>query len=181
MSEQLWFDFTIEGIFVKGLGPRLTPELRGDLRALGIDLNKLGPAYSVEASRKALEAAWMRVFPTLSKEDAFRELGRLSVSGYLDTMVGKAVLGLVRLMGVKRSLLRLHQSISGGSNYVKATSTLVGPMTIEIVVQDTSEMPTFWEGILLGGTEIAHAKNLRVTRFTQPAPACGYRVEWDES
>lgn len=180
MNEQLWFDFTVEGIFVKGLGQRLTPELRSDLKTLGIDLDRLGPAYPVATARKGLEAAWQRVFPELSKTDAFRELGRLSVQGYLDTMVGKAVLGLVRIMGVKRSLLRLHQSLSGGSNYVKASSELVGPNTIEITIQDASDMPTFWEGVLLGGAQIAHAKNLRMTIIDRPVPACGYRVEWDD-
>jgi uncharacterized protein (TIGR02265 family) len=180
MNEQLWFDFTIEGIFVKGLGPLLTPELRGDLRALGIDLNHLNPAYPVEVARRGLEAARLRVFPDVPEDEAFRELGRLSVIGYLDTMVGKAVLGMVRLMGVKRSLLRLHQSVSGGSNYVKTSSVLVAPTCIEITIEDVTGLPTFWEGILLGGAQVAHAKNLRLVRFERPAPACGYRVEWDD-
>lgn len=180
MSEQLWFDFTVEGIFVKGLGPRLTSELRADLRALGIDLDRLGPAYPVATARKALEAAWKRVFPELSEADAFRELGLLSVKGYLDTMLGKAVLGMVRLLGVRRSLLRVHQTLAGGANYVKASSELVGPTAIEVSLNDTTGMPTFWEGVLLGGIQIAHAKNLRLTPLPRPAPGAAWRVEWDE-
>ncbi len=131
--------------------------------------------------RQALDATWRRTFPGLSRDDAFRELGRLSVRGYLDTMIGKAVLGMFRLLGVRRSLLKLHQSISGGSNYVKTTSEQVGPTTIEITVHDASEMPTFWEGILLGGAELIHARNLRLSIIARPAPAAGYRVEWDEA
>lgn len=179
-SQQLWFSQVIEGIFIKGLGDRLTPELRAELQALGIDLNRLGPGYPVPVVQQALRATHRHIYPELSEADAFRELGISSVRGYLDTFVGKAVLGVVKLIGVKRSLMRLHLTLSGGNNYLQSTPAVIGPTCIEITLNDVSDMPTFWEGVLFGGAQVAHAKNLRMTMVPRDAPSCAFRVEWDE-
>lgn len=178
--QQLWFDVVFEGIFIKGMGSKMTPELKADLLALGINLDRLGPAYPVPIARKALQAAHRRLYPQLSEADAFRELGVSSVKGYLDTFVGKALLGVVKLIGVKRSLMRLHLTLSGGNNYLHSAPQVVGPTCIEITLNDVSDMPTFWEGILFGGAQVAHAKNLRMSLVPKEPPSWAYRVEWDE-
>jgi uncharacterized protein (TIGR02265 family) len=180
-TQQLWFDVVFEGIFIKGMGNRMTPELKADLLALGVDVTRLGPAYPIPVARKALQAAHKRLYPDMTEAEAFRELGISSVKGYLDTFIGKALLGVVKLIGVRRSLMRLHLTLSGGNNYLHSTPEVIGPTCIEITLNDVSDMPTFWEGILFGGAQVAHAKNLRMSLVPKTPPSYSYRVEWDES
>ncbi len=180
-QQKLWFDVVIDGVFNKGLGDRLTDSLRTELKALGMDLSRLAPAYPMDTVHRALQAAHRHLFPELSEAEALRELGRLSVRGYFDTFVGKAAVGMIRLIGVRRSLLRLHTTWRSGNNYVETTTSILGPTCIEISINDTSGMPTFWEGLLVEGANIAHAKNLRTTLLPAPnPPAQTYRVEWTD-
>jgi hypothetical protein len=39
MAEKLWWSQSIEGLFVRGIGKDMTPELRAKLKDLGIDLS----------------------------------------------------------------------------------------------------------------------------------------------
>ena len=60
-TEKLWFSQAIEGLFIRGLGARLTPDVRAKISAEGIDLGKLQPAYPIEQIHRAARA----VLPTL--------------------------------------------------------------------------------------------------------------------
>lgn len=176
----LWFDSVLDGIFIKGLGTRLTPALKSELKTLGIDVDDLEPAYPVEMVRAGLELVHRHLFKDRSFEDALIELGASSLRGYFETILGRALLGVLRLIGVRRSLLRLNVSMNGGNNFMKTTSEVIAPNCIQVTFSDVSGMANFYRGIIEEGGRLAHAHNLRLTSVERPAPGHAFLVEWDD-
>lgn len=179
-AERLWFSTVIEAVFIKGLGGRLTPELKQQLRALGIDLDRLQPAYPVEAVRKSFRHVTAQLFEGQPEDEALRELGMSSMRGYGDTLIGKALIQILKLIGVRRSLLRMHTSMRSGNNYLETFSNVIAPNCVELRFSDVTGMPSFYQGILEEGGRMAHAKNLRVTSVKSEPPGHTFRVEWDD-
>lgn len=181
-AERLWFSPVIEAVFLKGLGPSLTPALKAEIKKLGIDLDKkLEPAYPVTQVHKAFKVVMRAIYPTLSEEEAFHELGLSSMRGYSETLLGKALMQILKLIGVRRSLLRMHTTMSAGNNYIETSSNVVTANCIELIFSDVSGMPSFYQGIIEEGARMAHAKNLRIsTGAGSTPPGHTFRVEWDD-
>ncbi len=178
--ERLWFSTVIEAVFLKGLGDRITPALKANIKKAGIDLDKLKPAYPVEEVLAACRLVMPVLFPGKSEEEALHELGIISMRGYTETLLGKALIGIMKVIGVRRSLLRMHTSMRSGNNYLETFSTVIASNCIELRFSDVSGMAPFYQGIIEQGGQMAHAKNLRVTSVVTTPPGHAFKVEWDE-
>ena len=178
--ERLWFSQVIEAVFLKGLGDRLTPALKEELKTAGINLDKLQPAYPMEVVTRAFAIVRASLYPGMSEEHALHALGLSSLRGYTETLLGKALLQILKLIGVRRSLLRMHTSMRSGNNYLETFSTVVSNTCIDLKFSDVSAMPSFYRGLIEEGGRMAHAKNLRVTSVASEPPGHTFRVEWDE-
>jgi uncharacterized protein (TIGR02265 family) len=180
LTERLWFSTVIEAIFVKGMGEKITPRLKEEIKKVGIDLNKLAPAYPVEQVYKACKVVMPALFPGQSEAEALHQLGVSSMRGYTETLLGKALMQILKLIGVRRSLLRMHTSMRSGNNFLETSSTVIAGNIIELRFSDVSGMPSFYQGIIEEGGRMAHAKNLRVSTVASDPPGHTFRVEWDE-
>ncbi len=178
--ERLWFSTVIEAIFLKGLSGKITPKLKADIKKVGIDLDKLAPASPVEQVYAACKLTMPALYPGMSESEAFHQLGVSSMRGYTETLLGKALIQILKLIGVRRSLLRMHTSMRSGNNYLETSSVVVAGNCIELTFSDVSKMPSFYQGIIEEGGRMAHAKNLRVSTLDSVPPAHTFRVEWDE-
>lgn len=178
--EPLWFSNVVEAIFVRGLGDQLTPRLHKELLELGIDVDRLQPAYPITVMKRALQMATQRLFPSEAEDEALRQLGALSMRGYAQTLIGQAVVEILKIIGVRRSLLRMHTNLRSGNNYLETSSQVVSPTCVELSLSDASGIPSFYRGIFEEGGRMAHAKNLRITSVPAQAPRHTFRVEWDE-
>lgn len=126
MSERVWFQQAIEGLFVRNLAPLMTPEVRAKLKAAGLDLDKLVAAYDLETFKRALAIVGPLVVPKGSVADQHRELGRRLVDGYFDTFLGSALSKLLALIGPSRGLSRIDRSYRSIANHLVATGTDLG-------------------------------------------------------
>jgi uncharacterized protein (TIGR02265 family) len=178
-EEKLWFSHTIEGLFVRGLGSRMTPEHLATLKAGGIDLAKLKPAYPVEDVFAVCRTLLPRLWPELSTFDAEVQLGICFMQGYTQTLMGGAMVKLMRLIGPRRSLERMQANFRGGGNYIETRFTSLGPTLVELWFNDTSGMPGFYLGVVEEGGRMVNAKNLKVTAVPDVPPASVLRVSWD--
>jgi len=107
-AEPVVYDAAVEGVFLRGLVGQVTPALSAKLRELGLDLDqKLRPTYPREAWSRMLEVTVAELFPSVSRQEGFRRLGELAVNGIGNTMIGKVLVQMARLMGPRRSMLRL--------------------------------------------------------------------------
>jgi len=178
MSEKLVFEQTIEALFVRAVGSRMSPALRRRLKDLGIDLEKkLRPAYTFEQWMGSLKAGAEELFPSQPLDQAMFQLGELFIDGYRETFLGRAVLGVVRVLGPKRTLKRSTQNFRSGNNYTETRLTEVDDTTSELWLNEVGPYPSFTAGIIHAGL-VACGVVPTVTMEGHDGHACTYRVSW---
>lgn len=178
MTERVWFSHAIEGVFVRGLGKRLTPELRAKIKTAGIDLSKSQP-WPVDLVRKASRAILPDLYPRLPEDEGFRQLGISFLQGYAETLVGGAMVAMMRVIGPKRSLERMQKNFRTGGNYLETRFKELGPKHIELWISDVSEMPWLYVGMIEEGGRMTGTKNLRVSLVDQTPPSITMHVTWE--
>lgn len=178
-QDKLWFSHSIEGLFARGLGARDKPELEAKLRAAGIDLNKLEPAYPVTKVIAAARTVLPMVWPHLSEAEQHRQLGVAFMTGYAQTFLGSAMVQVMKLIGPRRTLERMQKNLRTGGNYIETRFKAVGATEVELWLSDTSGIPGMYVGIVEEGGRMVGAKNIRVQLEEEKPPECVLRVTWD--
>lgn len=179
MTQRLWFSQPVEGLFIRGLGDRLSPAAKDALAKAGIDVRKkLEVAYTAEVVQQACFTVLPFVYPQLSHDEGLCELGRTLVQGYSSTLMGSAMVGVMKVIGTRRSLERMTKNFRTGGNYIETAATVLGPSSVELWFNDVSEMPGFYRGILVGGGDLLGAENLRVTQKLGAPPTAVFHVTW---
>ncbi len=181
MAEKLVFEQTIEGLFMRGLGPRVTPALKARLRTAGVNLDAtLLPAYPFDVWMKSLEATAEELYAELPTDQAMFHVGERFIEGYRDTLLGRAVLGMVRVLGPHRALARARQSFRSGNNYTEATLTPIGPEASELWMNEVGPWPGFTAGIIHAALGAAGVVPV-VVPTQHDGHACTYRVTWSKT
>lgn len=125
------FGSAIEG-FARTYRDRLVPSVRDEMAALGINLDDILPAYSLDVFERAMRRAGEAIYPDLPLSERWRRMGREFVEGYVQTMMGTAVMAMARVLGPRRTLERVVRTFRTGSNYLGAETTGLGPTEVEI-------------------------------------------------
>lgn len=181
-TELVVFEQVIDGLFLKGLGSRLTPHCRLRLKGIGIDLDrKLLPAYPFETWMRSLAIAAEELFPSASRDEALFQLGQLLIDGYRETFIGRAMLGLLKVLGPRRTILRAAQNFRSGNNYTEVKIADLGPESMELWLNEVGPYPSFTAGIVHSAVTASGAKGLLVEAFGFDGHACAYRVSWGAS
>ena len=173
-----WFvyDHTVDGLFFKALRERITPPVAAKLKDLGIDLD--GKPKSVP------HAQWiqaLQVAATLfegTEDERYRALGRSVLLRYEDTVMGKAVVAVMRLMGPRRILARINTSLRSGNNYIHATLAPTGPTTWEGSINECNGYPQYIVGVIEQGLIIAGAKEVNITVSDFDGHAAKFSITW---
>lgn len=181
-DELLIFEQTIEALFVRALGGRLTPDCKVRLRQAGLDVDqKLKPAYSFKSWMTFIRIAAEELYPGVPMEEGTFKLGEAHIEGFRETMLGRAVLSLLRVLGPRRTLNRATQNFRAGNNYTESRLTEHGPGQFELWMNEVGDFPAFTAGIIHAGLTIAGAKELRVEPADYDGHACTYRISWREA
>ncbi len=179
-AEEVIFAGAVEGLFFKGLGSRVTPELQQELKAVGLDLTRqLLPAYPRKVWNAALPLAVQHVWPQLDLADGHYRLGRAIIDGFQETLLGRALAGMARVLGPMRTLGRMRQNLRTGANYNEITLT---PETANVVLFWINEPfihPGYVQGLLHGSIEISGGRNSAVEIVSRDPAGTTYRVRWD--
>ncbi len=162
--EHLVFGPTLEGLFIRGLGPKVDESLKSRLAALGLDLRKpLLPAYPRAVVNACINETASTLYPTLSAPDAWYQVGKHVTVGIGNTLMGSAVLSLVRLVGPKKSVQRMPRTFSGTNNYMQVTLRELGPSRYELDLTPSNEQPSYMQAVIEDILNHAGARDLRVT------------------
>ncbi|MHB8873222.1 MAG: DUF2378 family protein [Myxococcaceae bacterium] len=144
-----------------------------------MDLNhKLLPAYPAETWFKALDIAAQEIFPGDRKPQALRRLGEQFIDGFRETLLGRAVLALLKVIGPRQALIRATRNFRSGNNYTESRLTELGPASYELWMNEVGPHPTFTAGILAGGLRAAGASQAQVEVLSHDGHACSYKVSW---
>ncbi|MBX7097516.1 MAG: DUF2378 family protein [Myxococcaceae bacterium] len=178
-DQRLVFSHTAEGLFVRGLKADQHPALKARLKALGLDLDgKLRPAYTYAEWCTFLDAATQELFPGVPKTQALFTIGEQLIDGYFSTMVGKALLGLVKIMGPKRTLARMKQNFRTGNSYSESTLTEHGPGHYTLWLNETDDYRPVTQGLLQRGLMVTGAKGLEVKIARFDEKGTDFEVRW---
>lgn len=177
-DERLWFDQAIEGLWLRALGGRVTPALRASLKDAGLDLDRLLPGYPAATVARCVKLTAAALFPGQPEDDALREVGRLFLTGYQQTLIGRAVLQVLKLIGPRRSLQRMQTNFRS-VNYVKTRFTELGPTRAEVWFNHVDGMPAYFAGIIEQGGVLSGAKAVTVT-WQEKDGGGAFLVEWTQ-
>jgi uncharacterized protein (TIGR02265 family) len=181
-DELLVYEQTLEALFVRALGGRLTPECRARLLSAGLDVSqKLKPAYPFQSWMIFLRIAAEELYPGMPLSEATLKLGEAYVEGFRETMLGRAVMSLLRVLGPRRTVLRATQNFRAGNNYTETRVTELGPNLFDVWMNEVGDFPEFTAGIIQAGVRASGAKELRVELLGYDGHACTYRISWKEA
>ncbi|HEX8822829.1 MAG TPA: DUF2378 family protein [Archangium sp.] len=178
---RLVFEHTVEGLFRFSLRTRLSSPAWQALREAGVDLSKpLLPAYPYETWRRGLEIAVGDLYPLLPRAEAWRHLGREVVNGMVHTLMGRAMVGVARLLGPLRSLRRLNNTLRSADNYVESRLTELSPTSCEVWLNEVMDQPSYYQGVLEASLGLAGARNVKTRVVARDGRGAVLHVEWEE-
>lgn len=179
---KLVFASAVEGLYMRALDGKLPPSLRASLKALGLDLSVPVPAGGVprDVWYAALDETALKLYPTRARAEALRELGRLMVTGVVETFWGKAMTPAVRLLGVRRVLLRMPSQMKATNNFADGVATELSPTSMRLEVNDVANAPQLLQGSLEQLALWAGAKRVEVSLDDASPPSATFLVTWSE-
>ncbi|MBE2250442.1 MAG: DUF2378 family protein [Myxococcus sp.] len=159
------------------LGPALDEDVHQRFLALGVDLRNPNPAYPYEVWVDALTLALKVLWPGVPREEATYRLGRAIVTSFGDTGMGKALLGLVKVLGPHRALERMGRNLRTTNNYSETRLTPAGGNRYELWVNRVV-FPDFFRGLVEAGLESGGATAPRVDLLSATPEGVVFAVEW---
>lgn len=181
-SERIEFEQAVDGLFRGALDAYSDPALVELLRQHGLDLTqKLKPAYPAPDFYRWVRLAARHRFPDVSEAEAVRQVGKLAVRrGLQSTVIGRAVLVSLKLLGIRRSLLKIGRSFRNGNNYIEATVEELAPTSLAIRLGPLVGPKEYVEGVLEEGPLVLGAKTSRVTELRTEGEHHVFQVDWTE-
>ena len=180
MVDKLWFSQSIEGLFVRGVGDQMTPALRAKLLELGLDVKNLQPAYDDAVVTRAIRLVGSTLFADKPETEALRATGRLFMKGFAQTLMGKALVQFMKVIGPRRSLQRMERNFRTGGNYIESRFESLGEGKAHVWFNDVSGIPDFYAGIIQRGGEFAGAEAMTITFAPVTKAECTFVVDWKE-
>ncbi|HEX8435892.1 DUF2378 family protein [Archangium sp.] len=180
-QRRLVFEHTIEGLFRFSLRNRLSAPAWQALREVGLDLSKpLLPAYTHETWRRALELTVVDLYPALPRAEGWRNLGREVVNGMVHTLMGRAMVGVARLLGPLRSLRRFNNTLRSADNYVESRLTELSPTSCEVWLNEVMDQPSYYQGVIEACLTLAGARDIQTRVVACEGRGAVIHVEWEE-
>jgi len=175
-AEWFVYDHTVDGLFFKALRARITADVAAKLKPLGIDLAGKPKSVPHAQWKQALVLAAGLFEGT--PDERFRALGRAVLQRYEETLMGKPVVGLMRLLGPKRILQRVNSTLRSGNNYIVANLKPTGERSYEGDVNECNGNPHYVAGVIEQGLIISGATNVRVEVKDFDGHRATYLIAW---
>ncbi|MCA2978035.1 MAG: DUF2378 family protein [Myxococcaceae bacterium] len=154
------------------------PELSAEAQALGVDLDRLNPAYPIEAWRKLTALVAQALHPQVTGPVAEYRLGQRLIREYGSTLMGRALLATLRVLGPRRAFSRVSRSFRTANNFTEDRVTQHGPNHFELWLNEL-DTPYLSQGVLQAALEAAGARNCSVEVIKRDAAGTTYRCQWD--
>jgi uncharacterized protein (TIGR02265 family) len=179
--EQLIYENAVEGLFIKGFGKKMTPRLKVGLKEIGLDLDApLKTTYPGELINRCTKLLREQLFANEPDDlKAYTAIGSTTLDGYFDTVMGRAMVSVLRIVGHERIMDRLPRQMASGSNYQIVTVKRIKPGEAEVHCSDAQPHPGINVGVL--NRAFAHyfqAPNFVCAIHEVQAPGCLYRCTW---
>lgn len=188
-EEPIVFGSSVEALR-NALAKQLTPALRQELLQVGLDFDKVLPAYPMDQWVDALRIVARHLAPQLPEHDQYVHLGRQFMQGFVATAVGKAALAISRVIGPRRTLLRMGRNFKQATNYIETHTTEVGERELHLRIytherflektRDRSTLVTdYRRGVLLAVMEFIRVEGtVDITDVHPERQDVTFRLRW---
>ena len=174
------FATTVRGLFHVALKEKIPPRFAQRMLEAGLDVTQPAPAQTPRAKWNTwLQIAVEELWPDLPRDQGFRKLGHLTVSGFTQTLAGKAQAAMARLLGPRRILDQIRNSLNSGCNYNQTRVEPLGDRHVRYWINETGEQhPEFFAGLLQSAVEMAGGSNVVVKLLEVGPQGATYDVTW---
>ncbi|MBE2252873.1 MAG: DUF2378 family protein [Myxococcus sp.] len=177
MQEALVFGPTFDALS-RALGLRLNAEARARFKALGVDFDApLQPAYPFETWVKAMDLASQLVMPNATERERHLAMGRRMVDSYGETLIGKALMTAMRVIGPRRMMERMARNLRTTNNYTETKLTVLPDGASQLWCSKVASTG-FYCGMLRRGLEAAGAKEPSVEATAHDGQGATFLVRW---
>ena len=140
----------------------MSPTLATQFRDMGVNFERLEPAYPLELWVRSLHLTMDTLHPGKPRDVASYEVGRRMVEAMSETMLGTALFSLLKVLGPKRGLMRMARNLRSSNNYSEATVLEVSPGNYELTLNMVN-YPQYYRGMLEAGMSLMGAREPRVS------------------
>ncbi len=161
------------------LGDKLDSRANERFKAVGVDLlGKLNPAYEKKVWIAAVDIAAELHSPNEPAPVTRRYLlARRFMGSFKETMIGSAMVALMRVVGPRKTLERVQRSFRMGNNFSVTTLKQLAAQEYELWIDHVAH-PEWYKGIIEAGLELAGAKEVQVVELSRKDAAVTFRVSW---
>lgn len=170
---------TFEALF-RPEGIAVTPGLKAELFAAGLDLEHLSPSYPLALLRLAFDVARRHAFPALPGPEGFRAVGRAFVAGFKQTPIGWVFRSMAPVFGPDRTLQTLPRYLSAVRDDMPLQITAVGERRYELSSRDANANPHFLAGCLEAVLETCGATSFSVEVAAESADGFTLDIRWQD-
>jgi uncharacterized protein (TIGR02265 family) len=178
-SERLVFGHSMAALLDR-CAKGLSSEHWAALRALGVERERRLPAYEYERWCRVVEYLAKAVHPELLAGDAEYELGRTFIEVYAETTVGRALFGLLKLLGVSRTIERLARSFRTGTNFTEVETRDKQKSQCSVWFNVVEQRGQFTHGILARGLQLVGGSGVEVELVRLEGGGATYSVRWPD-
>ena len=176
MSEpKVVFAQSMEGLY-RALSPH-TPEEKAAFLRAGVKGDHFAAGYSIETWLELLDACASSRFAHLPELERYAAVGRLFFLGFEKTLMGSALLALLKVIGPRRMLDRLTRNFRSANNFTVGTLTSLAPNHHRLHINFTAR-PGFYLGVIESGCQRSGAQGLSVVALETTDRGTTYEVKW---
>ncbi len=134
------------------------------------------PTLEAEKWARAVKVLGSDLFPELEALEAHRRIAHLVLESFTTTLVGKVMVTVGRMIGRERSLHRLTHNFRTGTNFIECRITPRVDGVCKVWINDVSDVPGFYLGMLEFRTVNAGPLADRVEVVSREGTACTFRL-----
>ncbi len=177
MAEPLVFSQSFEAL-LRALGGNVNNDAKARFAALGVNFDqRLLPAYPLETWVRAMELGAVLFSPGASPAQRQFLLGRRMVDAYGETLVGRALLAVMRVIGPRRTMERMTRNLRTTNNYTESSMT-TGSDGRATVWCSRVVSPDFYCGMFTRTIEAAGGQDVSVEVISADASGGTFSVWW---
>lgn len=166
--------FEALGRIVQSTHPELVPQAL----KLGVDFTKLNPAYPADTWRHLTALVAQASHPTVSAPVAEYRLGQQIIHEYGKTVIGRALMATLKVLGPRRCFTRVSRSFRTANNYTEDRVIEHAPNHFELWLNEL-HVPYVDQGVMQAALEAIGAKNCAVEVVKRDADGTTYVCRWD--
>jgi uncharacterized protein (TIGR02265 family) len=176
VDERVVFAQSMEGLY-RALEPH-TPQERAAFMKAGVQKDaRFLPAYPLAQYIEVMDACAASRFAGLPEHARYQEVGRLFFSGFEKTLMGGALIAMLKVLGPRRTLQRMTRSFRTANNFTEGTVEELAPNHHLVKVNYTLR-PGFYAGLLEQGCLRAGAKHLSISLVETRELTATYELKW---